>query len=422
MLIVFRHFLYFEEDRFYYTNMNRKYTKLLRLLKKTAPKKLVIWNIFAYALLFIFYKIVLEKTNHIFPDLGAARKGLYGNTVIHSSIEKEGLRIRFAPVPITQHIGGGVFWQNWFTTAKEVIPVLPAWPFFTETIIEDANYVIVRIKGKVGGEKIELKLRNHKGEGTFILGTPPFFISNEFQEISIPLSEFEYLRGTLGSGFDRRDGLDAIVIGIGSALDIHDQTEVTISQIKINNLPRKDGQFVFLVLISLSVFFYIFRLLYHITIFLIKQNSITIFISYSHKDTKYREELEKHLSTLRRQGLISTWHDRKITPGMEWAKEVDKNLNVSRIILLIITSNFIASNYCFDIEMKKAMEKHKSGKARVIPIIAEHCDWHGLEFSNLEALPTKARPIQDWGLYDEAYTDIAKGIRKVVRELTKQRD
>ena len=97
-----------------------------------------------------------------------------------------------------------------------------------------------------------------------------------------------------------------------------------------------------------------------------------------------------HLSNLRRQGVIREWHDRKIGSGTEWAKEIDEHLNSAEVILLLISSDFIASEYCHEIEMKRAMERHESGEARVIPVILRSVDWSGLIFSKLQA-GTKGR-------------------------------
>src|SRR5947207_5640960 len=111
--------------------------------------------------------------------------------------------------------------------------------------------------------------------------------------------------------------------------------------------------------------------------------AIEIFFSYAHKDTKLREDLEKQLSLLKWQGLIIGWHDRRIAPGQEWSGEIDAHLDRAQIILLLISPDFMASNYCYGIEMKRAMERHEKGEAKVIPIILRPVDWHDALFSKL---------------------------------------
>ena len=146
-------------------------------------------------------------------------------------------------------------------------------------------------------------------------------------------------------------------------------------------------------------------------------NSIEVFYSYSHEDEELQQQLENHLTILRRQRVITDWHYRKIGAGREWAGEIDEHLNTARIILLLISSDFIASDYCYDVEMQRAMERHEAGEARVIPIILRSVDWEEAPFGQLQALPTGVRPVTHWKDRDEAFTDIARGIREVVEEL-----
>jgi hypothetical protein len=147
--------------------------------------------------------------------------------------------------------------------------------------------------------------------------------------------------------------------------------------------------------------------------------SIKIFISYAHEDENLREQLEMHLEPLKRQGLISPWHDRDIRPGREWGNEIDAHLSSARIILLLVSAAFLASEYCYSTEMMRALKMHEIGQARVIPIILRPVDWEGVPFSKLLALPADARPVTGRGWYnvDEALADVAQGIRKVVEEI-----
>src|SRR5437763_7551065 len=100
-----------------------------------------------------------------------------------------------------------------------------------------------------------------------------------------------------------------------------------------------------------------------------KQAGISIFYSYTHEDEPLRQQLEKHLAVLRRQGLILEWYDRQIIAGTEWAHEIDVHLETASIILLLVSPDFLASDYCYDIEMQRALELHQLGEVHVIPII-----------------------------------------------------
>ncbi|NJM68846.1 MAG: TIR domain-containing protein [Scytonema sp. RU_4_4] len=146
--------------------------------------------------------------------------------------------------------------------------------------------------------------------------------------------------------------------------------------------------------------------------------SVEVFVSYSHKDENLLKRLEAHLSILKRQGVISLWHDRKITPGREWANEIDSNLNTADIILLLVSVNFFESDYCYGIELKRALERHEAGVARVIPIIIRPVDWQNAPFAKLNALPKDGKPVTTWRNRDEAFVDVARGIREAATELT----
>ncbi len=144
---------------------------------------------------------------------------------------------------------------------------------------------------------------------------------------------------------------------------------------------------------------------------------VELFFSYSHKDEKLRDRLEPHLSMLKRDKVIKAWHDRKISAGTEWAKAIDDNLNSAGIILLLVSADFLASDYCYDLEMQRAMERHEAGEARVIPIILKPVDWTSAPFSKLQAFPKNAKPVTKWTPQDEAFANIAQGIRQAATEM-----
>ena len=140
------------------------------------------------------------------------------------------------------------------------------------------------------------------------------------------------------------------------------------------------------------------------------QAPVAIFYSYSHKDETYREELEKHLTTLRLSGLISDWHDRKILAGDEWDKKISEYLEKSYVIMLLISSDFVASKYCYDIEATRALERYNKGEAILIPIILRPVKWELTPFGKIQALPKNAQPVTQWADRDSAYLNICEGI------------
>src|SRR5438876_5224575 len=150
----------------------------------------------------------------------------------------------------------------------------------------------------------------------------------------------------------------------------------------------------------------------------VSSTPVEVFYSYAHEDASWLNELEKHLSLLRRQGLITAWHDRHILPGADWAQAIDKHLERASVILLLISADFLASDYCYGLEMQRALQRHQANEARVIPILLRPVDWKGAPFAHLQALPTDANPIMSWSNQDEAFTDVAAGIRRVIEDLS----
>jgi tetratricopeptide (TPR) repeat protein len=143
---------------------------------------------------------------------------------------------------------------------------------------------------------------------------------------------------------------------------------------------------------------------------------VKLFFSYSHRDESLRDELEIHLSALKRQGVIETWHDRRIGAGKEFDSEISENLETAQIILLLVSPYFIASDYCYDIEMTRALERHKSGEARVIAVILHPCDWHSLPFGKLTAIPKDGKPISNYPNQHDAFLEVSLAIRTAAKD------
>lgn len=139
-----------------------------------------------------------------------------------------------------------------------------------------------------------------------------------------------------------------------------------------------------------------------------------LFISYAHTDEDLRKELGKHLMSLKRLGQITTWYDRLILPGSEFANEIDKNIESADLILLLISPDFIASEYCYDIEMQRAMERHNNGSAVILPIILRPCYWQDLPFGKLLAATPDGTPVIKYPSLDDGFLDVINSIKKIV--------
>ncbi|KHT31727.1 toll/interleukin-1 receptor domain-containing protein [Pectobacterium carotovorum] len=140
----------------------------------------------------------------------------------------------------------------------------------------------------------------------------------------------------------------------------------------------------------------------------------TLVFSYSHVDEALRNELEKHLSPLKRMGKITTWHDRRIIPGQEFEHQIDQYFFDADIILLLISSDFIASDYCYQVEMANALERHKRGEAVVIPVILRECAWHKLPFGSIMAATIDGKPITKFTSHDEGYVQVVDAVSRAI--------
>lgn len=148
---------------------------------------------------------------------------------------------------------------------------------------------------------------------------------------------------------------------------------------------------------------------------MINMRMLRIFISYSHKDNQYRQELEEHLSSLKRRHIIEVWSDCAIELGQEWEKSISEKLKTSDIILLLISSSFINSEFIYEKELTQAMKRHDADEAQVIPIFLRPCDWKNEVFAKLQGVPDK--PISQWENRDEAFTIVVRAIRGVAEVL-----
>jgi hypothetical protein len=149
------------------------------------------------------------------------------------------------------------------------------------------------------------------------------------------------------------------------------------------------------------------------------EQNVEIFTCYAHADQELLSALKSHLTTLQRIYPLSIWADADISPGAEWENEIHKHLNSAQIILLLISADFIQSEYCYSKEMTRAMERHEKGEAHVIPIILRPVYWQRMPFEKLQALPKQGKPITDesWHTLDNALLDVTNGIAIVIEEL-----
>ncbi|QHI68048.1 toll/interleukin-1 receptor domain-containing protein [Tichowtungia aerotolerans] len=143
-----------------------------------------------------------------------------------------------------------------------------------------------------------------------------------------------------------------------------------------------------------------------------------VFFSYTHRDETMRDELEVHLTMLKRQGLIEAWHDRRIGAGNEFDRTISAHLESADIILLLVSPHFLASEYCYEREMARAMERHEAGETRVVPVILEPCDWHPAPFGKLLAVPIDGKPVSKFVNQNDGLLEVAQAVRSAIEEMS----
>jgi hypothetical protein len=137
----------------------------------------------------------------------------------------------------------------------------------------------------------------------------------------------------------------------------------------------------------------------------------TLFFSYAHADEDLRDRLERHLAMLKRQGFIDVWHDRRIEAGEDFGAVIAAELERADLILLLVSPDFLASDYCYEREMMRAMERQAAGEAKVLPVILRSCDWHDAPFGRLLATPTDGKPITKFTDLDDAFLEVTTAIK-----------
>lgn len=144
---------------------------------------------------------------------------------------------------------------------------------------------------------------------------------------------------------------------------------------------------------------------------------VDLFYSYAHEDESLRDELAGHLKIMERRGVIRAWHDRCLTPGQTWGNAIDSQLEKADLVLLLVSADFIKSDYIWSHELDVAMKRQERGEASVVPVMLRAVDITDAPFSALQGLPTDLRPVTSWPNRDEAWTDVAKGIRRTVEQI-----
>jgi tetratricopeptide (TPR) repeat protein len=149
---------------------------------------------------------------------------------------------------------------------------------------------------------------------------------------------------------------------------------------------------------------------------------LKVFVSYSHQDDALRERLDVHLSLLKRQGVLEVWHDRRLQGGEHWEEAIDQALEEADIVLLLISPDFLASDYCYGRELTVALERDRRHEAVVVPLLLHPCDWQSAPFARCQAFPRDNQPISVHPRGENAaFSLVVAELRRLAETLRKRR-
>lgn len=148
---------------------------------------------------------------------------------------------------------------------------------------------------------------------------------------------------------------------------------------------------------------------------------VKVFISYSHKDKEYKDELESHLSMMIRNGEIDQWNDKMIEPGEKWDESINESLDKAELLIFLVSSDFLNSEYCYGIETARSIAKHHENKATIIPVIIRHCDWQSSKLAQFQVLPLGGKPVREFEDRDKAFLQVVDGIKVAIRAINNEK-
>jgi hypothetical protein len=148
---------------------------------------------------------------------------------------------------------------------------------------------------------------------------------------------------------------------------------------------------------------------------LLQSTKVKLVYSYAREDEKLRDKLQVRLEPLQQEGKLDQWYDRHTLAGTPWHEMIQKRMREADIIVLLISDDFMASKYVQDHELPLALERHESGEALVIPVLVRPTSfWEHSMLAKIEALPRDGKPVTTWENEDEAWSDVARGLKNAV--------
>ena len=148
---------------------------------------------------------------------------------------------------------------------------------------------------------------------------------------------------------------------------------------------------------------------------------VRVFVSYAHRDERDMERLNAHLKLAERQRLISVWYDRMLKAGDAWDPRILDELNRADIIVMLVSADFLASEYIFEKEFPRALERHRANDATAIAVILKDCEWFQTDVQYIQVLPKDGRPVKKWVQRDTAWTAVATTVRRTAEAIRMKR-
>jgi internalin A len=148
---------------------------------------------------------------------------------------------------------------------------------------------------------------------------------------------------------------------------------------------------------------------------------LKLFLSYSHKDEKYVDELRKDLKLMERNGLIRTWYDRALRAGEKWEESILRELNSADVIVCQLSRDFLASDFCVLNELDTAINRKMVGVVELVAYVLKDCGWKEVpRLKQFQVLPQDAKPLSDWNAKDKYWRAVAEGIQRVLEKMQKE--
>jgi hypothetical protein len=151
---------------------------------------------------------------------------------------------------------------------------------------------------------------------------------------------------------------------------------------------------------------------------------ISVFISYAHRDEKLKERFLVHLGALKRKRLVGVWHDRMLRPGEHLDRTIESELARADLVILLVSPDFINSDYCTEKEMQRAFARAKDGRGNVAAVILKQCAWRDIPIDNeggrlgdFLVTPRDGKPVAQWpGGQDEALASVVEDIKRLITD------